>query len=117
MAAKPGEPPTPGSTQRHATRHNVADFDHNDQALLWAALQAGQLYAVVVEGPRGVKVAFISEKDPTWSLCLSAATQRMIRVDQIDGLVESASGPDSIIKTGDVDPPIKPADRVSRSPW
>jgi hypothetical protein len=96
-------------------RHNIAEFDHHDQALLWAALQAGQVFAVVVEGPYGLKVAYVSENDPTWSLCLSAATERMIRIDQVDGLAEFASGPDSVMSIDRMERPDAPAVRTQRS--
>ena len=80
---------------------NVASFKHYDQALLWAALQAGHLFAVIVEGPNGPKVAYVSEKDPSdRQNCPVPQRARVVRVDHIDGLGDSASGPDALAGMG-----------------
>lgn len=67
-------------------------FSHYDQALLWAALQAGHAFAVVVERPGGPKVVRVSRKNPLSMSASTTPTERVVRLDQIAGLAESASG-------------------------
>lgn len=68
-------------------------FSHYDQALLWAALQAGHAFAVVVDSPVGPKVVRVSRGKPSQTPEASTAqTERVVRLDQIVGLAESASG-------------------------
>ena len=72
----------------------VEDFDNYDQALLWAALQDGRLYATIVEGPRGPKVAYVSVRDPSDLLdSTGAPSAKVTRVGEIEGLADSASQP------------------------
>lgn len=72
----------------------LAQFDPYDRFVLWSALRSGYLYAKIGSGPNGYWVAGLLPECPASALdAASVPPSRLIRLDNIIGLPESAPQP------------------------
>lgn len=72
----------------------IQDFDLYDQNVLRSAVQAGHVFAKVVEGPEGPWVALVSQDDPLNILDRSEhRLSLVVKLEEIDGLPAADASP------------------------